>query len=143
MLDIKKLVILTIVFCVALSDVNAFSEQITIHIHKPKKSTDKVASLNPLKKAETAGGIITLDISPYPTDFELDRYSVKYYINGELLYSTTGINDNNPEVLSFKYELDTRLYGNDNYKIDVNYFDSKQGPAIGGRIIIIKNTSGN
>jgi hypothetical protein len=113
----------------------AFAADIVITLNFPHKSTQKMGTMKALPQEEPVSGTITLDISPYPHCVCL----VKYYLAGELVYSTNGRNEGSPDALSFAYALDTTLYDNGEYRLYVNYFDSEGKEAVGSKKIVIIN----
>ena len=128
----------SVLFFLVLS-VNIFAAELTLELNFPKKSTAKFTAPKPILEAKEVSGNLLLDIIPYPADVEEDRYLVRYFLDGQLLYETTGVVGDNPEELSFKYVFNTTSFENGRYKLIVNFWDKKGSTAMGMRQIIIKN----
>ncbi len=136
-----RLLCLTMFIFLFSFEVLCFAGELVIPLESPKKSTQPLNTIKPLKEAAEISGVITLDIIPYPQDIESGRYLVEYYLNGELLYSTIGKDEENPLKFSLKYNFDTAKFVNGRYKIYVNLWDKENEnfSAIGVKNVIINN----
>lgn len=132
--------IIALVICAAVFLTNVYCAELTVELTFPRKSNAKAAAPKAILKPMEVSGDLTLDVTPYPAQAEQDRYAVQYYLNEQLLYETSGFDENNPQTLSFRYVFDTTRFNNGTYKLIVNFYD-KSGAvsAIGSRNIIIKN----
>lgn len=121
---------------------NVLASEVKIELNSPNKSMAKAITPRPILEPIEVSGNLIIDITPYPNTVEEERYLAEYFLDGQLIYQTTGYNSNNPEELTFHYLLDTTRFLDGQYKIIVNFWD-KDGPsAIGIREIVIKNTDG-
>ena len=138
----KKTVLLICCVLVAFS-LNIFAADLTVELNYPIRSTAKVTGQKPTVKSQEVSGNLIIDISPYPAVAEKDRYLVEYFLGDQLIFSTTGFNESNPNKLSFGYILDTAKYENGEYNLIVNFWDEKGPSAIGINKIIINNKNEN
>ena len=134
----RKLTLL-IICLVLLFGANLFAEGITLELNFPQKSTAKITAPKPLLKPQEVSGSLILDIVPYPAAIEKERYLVEYFLDGQLIYQTTGFNESSPDKLSFTYLLDSAKFENGKHKIIINFWDKKGPSAIGIREVVIKN----
>jgi len=141
----KKILLKTVMLAlfIVLWVVDVFAGQLVIDLKKPGKNTKKVVSLPAIRPPQSISGTVTLDISPYPSIYEEGRYLVKYFLDSELLYSTTGKSDTNQQAVSFKYDFDTTLFENKSYTIYVNFLEQQTNTAIGAQKVIINNKAEN
>jgi len=134
--------ILLIFLCLALFclNLNVFAAgSMTIQLLFPKKGYAKATPPKALLEPKEVSGNLIIDISPYPDKIEEGRYLVEYFLDDQLLYQTTGFSEDNPDVFSFSYILDTTRFENGSHKIIVNFWDEFGPSAIGIRQIIINN----
>ncbi len=117
----------------------AKAEDVTIALRSPKKSNAKLTAVNALNTAQVICDTVVMDITPYPAAVDSSRYTVEYFLDNKLLYSTNGVVDNNTETLSFRYAFDTTKFENGNYHLYVNFNDTQGAFAIGGQKIVINN----
>ncbi len=97
----------------------------------------------PRIEPENVSGLVSIDISPIPSKIEKDRYLVEYFLDEQLIYQTTGFNEQKPAQVSFTYTLDTTRYENGPHKLIINFWDKSGPSAIGIREININNNSAN
>ena len=114
--------------------------QLTIKLLFPKKSTSLMTAPRPELKPQEVCGLVVIDITPVPSKIEEDRYLVEYFLDEQLIYQTTGFNEENPTQVSFSYTLDTTKYENGLHKLIVNFWDKSGPSAIGIREVIIDNS---
>jgi hypothetical protein len=113
--------------------------EVTLKLIFPKEPGSKVTSPGVhAPQAEVAGNCV-LNITPYPLEVKDGSYSVEYYLEGTLLYTTSGFNKAAPDKLDFSYVLDTRKFENGIYRAIANYYDDHGRSAIGIQEIRIKN----
>ena len=106
------------------------ASDMVIQLKFPSVGNKKMTVPGAIAAAEAISGNILLDISPYPVEIEPGRYSVEYFLNGQLLYSTGGLDEENAEAYSFKYLFDTTTFADGNYRLVVNFYDN-QAPMMG------------
>jgi len=135
----RKIILLVLLFFTVFFGKDAFASDLSIELVWPRKSTAPALTPKPVKDPAKLSGQVTLDISPYPQTVAADRYQVEYFIDDQPVYSTTGISPEQPDALSFKYDLDTRAFENGRHKLIVNFWDSQGQSAIGIREIDIDN----
>jgi carbon monoxide dehydrogenase subunit G len=116
-----------------------FAQELVIKLSSPKKSTDKVSVMRAIEKQTELSGTVTLDITPYPAQFQEGRYNAEYFLNNKLLYSTSGAGTLAGGQMSFKYEFDTTKEENGIYKIYVNFWDDQGDSSIGVKKVVINN----
>jgi hypothetical protein len=119
--------------------VDGFAAELTLELNFAKPATEKIIAPKPIAKAQEVSGNVIIDITPYPSVVEKDRYLVEYFLDDQLIFRTTGFDENSPDKLSFKYLFDTDKYQNGEYKLIVNFWDESGPSAIGIKVIAINN----
>ena len=115
-------------------------DEMTIELLFPKKSTAVMTAPKPKLEPREVCDFVLINISPIPSEIEKDRYLVEYFLNEQLIYQTTGFNEEDPTKVSFSYTLDTTIYEDGIHKLIVNFWDESGPSAIGIREIIINNS---
>ncbi|MBI4245417.1 MAG: Ig-like domain-containing protein [Planctomycetes bacterium] len=92
-----------------------------------------------IDKPPTVAGVVVIGISKRPSvkEIEEERFLVEYFMDGVLIYKTSGRNLKG--TAAFDFELDTTKYKNGLHKITVNFWDQNGPSAIGFKKIIIKH----
>jgi hypothetical protein len=136
----KRILLISLCLTLFFSNLSVFAtDTLTIQLLFPKKSYAKATPPKALLEPKEVSGNLIIDISPYPDKIEEGRYLVEYFLDDQLLYQTTGFNEDNPDILSFSYILDTTRFEDGPHKIIINFWDEAGPSAIGIRQIIINN----
>ena len=98
-------IILLMLIIVNIFSKSVFAQDLLIKLKFPRKSTQKINSLSPIKSIQEVSGVLLLDVSPYPEALQKDRYFVEYFLNKEFLFSTNGIKDDESRDLDLDMNL--------------------------------------
>lgn len=134
----KKVKILLLVV-MSLISLNVFAAEVVVQLKFPEPSNQKAHVPLAIPVPQEVSGNLIVDIASYPEHIVKGRYSVEYFLDGQLFYTTDGWQEDNQEQLSFKYVLDSSKFTDGQHKLVINFWD-KEGPsAIGIREILINN----